>query len=109
MMENVGLTNISNNFNEFAETSGAGAIVSGIMEIAGNGGKTKHLHDSPQMSHENCWFYHYNFMNLKKPREPDLHNIILNIVTLTRRVFNMAQLVEQQVPQKITVALRHRT
>ena len=34
LMENVGFTNISNTCHEFGKTSRAGAIVSGIMDIA---------------------------------------------------------------------------
>ena len=56
IMDNVGFANISNNFHEFGKTSGAWAIVSGIMEIVGNVGKTNNFYDSPQKNHGKCWF-----------------------------------------------------
>ena len=46
IMEFVGFTSIANNFHEFGETSGAGAIVFGILEIVGNVGNSKSSHDS---------------------------------------------------------------
>ena len=57
--ENVGFTSISNKFHEFGKTSGAQAIVSGIMEIVGNVGKTNNFHDSPQTIYGKCWFYRH--------------------------------------------------
>ena len=46
-VDNVGESDLLNHSHEFGETSGAGAIVAVIKEIAGNVGKTNLFHDSP--------------------------------------------------------------
>ena len=54
IMENVGcFANISNNFHEFGETSGAGAVGAVTIEIVGNVGKTNMI--PTKKNHGKCW------------------------------------------------------
>ena len=64
LMQTVGKTNNSNNFHDFRETSGAGAVVWRIMEIVG---KTNIFHD---LLTENVGKTS-NFHDFEKPREPE--------------------------------------